>query len=89
VTEQIMTMAELIQRTKQQMEAITGLSPETVSRLDRAESGWSLGIDMLEHSSIPRTHDLLASFEVTLDEAGNIQRWRRTGRFVRCQQIEG
>ena len=83
-----MTMSELIAKTKEQMEAITGLSPETVSRLDRAEAGWSLGIDMLEHSSIPRTYDLLASFEVSLDEEGNIQCWRRTGRFVRCQQME-
>ena len=84
-----MTMSELILKTKEQMGAITGLAPETVSRLDRAEHGWRLGIDMLEHSSIPRTQDLLASFEVTIDEEGNIQCWRRTGRFVRCQQIEG
>jgi hypothetical protein len=84
-----MTMPELIERTKQQMEAITGLSPETVSRLDPADSGWNVGIDMLEHRSIPRTHDLLASFEVSLDDDGNIQRWRRIGRFVRCQQAEG
>ncbi len=84
-----MNMPELIARTKKQMEAITGLSSETVSRLDPAETGWSVGIDMLEHQSIPRTHDLLASFEVSLDDAGNIQRWRRIGRFVRCQQAEG
>jgi hypothetical protein len=84
-----MNMTELIARTKKQMEAITGLAPETVSRLDRAENGWSVAIDMLEHSSIPRTHDLLASFEVSLDPDGNIQNWHRTGRFVRCQQTEG
>jgi hypothetical protein len=84
-----MNMTELIARTKKQMEAITGLAPETVSRLDRAETGWSVGIDMLEHKSIPRTYDLLASFEVSLDEDGNIQNWHRTGRFVRCQQTEG
>jgi hypothetical protein len=84
-----MNMSDLISRTKQQMEAITGLCPETVSRLDRADAGWNLGIDMLEHRSIPRTHDLLASFEVSIDDAGNIQRWRRTGRFVRCHQTEG
>jgi hypothetical protein len=83
-----MNLTELIAITKQQMQAITGLPPETVSRLDRAESGWNVGIDMLEHRSIPRTHDLLASFDVSLDEAGNIQTWHRTGRFVRCQQIE-
>jgi hypothetical protein len=84
-----MTMTELIARTKKQMEAITGLAPETVSRLDRAETGWSVAIDMLEHRSIPRTHDLLASFEVSLDMDGNIQNWHRTGRFVRNQQTEG
>ncbi len=84
-----MNMTELIARTKKQMEAITGLAPETVSRLDRAESGWNVGIDMVEHRSIPRTYDLLASFEVSLDLDGNIQNWHRTGRFVRCQQTEG
>ena len=84
-----MTMTELIERTKQQMAVITGLSPETVNRLDPSETGWNVGIDMLEHRSIPRTHDLLANFEVTLDGGGNITCWRRVGRFVRCQQAEG
>lgn len=84
-----MNMSELVERLKQQMETITGLCPETVSRLDHDESGWNVGIDMLEHRSIPRTHDLLASFEVSLDDAGNIQRWRRIGQFVRCQQADG
>lgn len=83
-----MDVTELIERTKKQMALITGLSPETVSRLDRAETGWNIGIDMLEHRSIPRTHDLLASFDVAIDEDGTVQRWRRTGRFVRCQQVE-
>lgn len=76
---------ELIERTKRSMAAITGLPPDTVSRLDPGEGGWTVGIDMIEHRSIPRTQDLLASFEVTLDAAGNIQRWRRTGRFHRAQ----
>ena len=84
-----MNMPDLIERTKHQMEAITGLHSETVSRLDPADAGWNVGIDMLEHQSIPRTQDLLASFDVTLDGDGNIQRWRRIGRFVRCQQAEG
>jgi hypothetical protein len=84
-----MNMTELIARTKKQMEAITGMAPETVSRLDRDGTGWKLGIDMVEHQSIPRTYDLLASFDVLIDEDGNIQNWHRTNRFVRCQQTEG
>ena len=84
-----MTMTELITRTRKQMEAITGLAPETVSRLDRADGGWNVGIDMVERRAIPSTYDLLASFDVVLDLDGNIQNWHRTNRFVRCQQTEG
>jgi hypothetical protein len=76
----------LVEDTKRQMTAITGLPPDTISRFDRSDEGWMLNIDMLEHRSVPRTQDLLASFEVALDDAGQVMRWRRTGRFVRGQQ---
>jgi hypothetical protein len=78
-------LTDLIEQTKRQMSAITGLTSDTVSRFDRSDEGWTLGIDMLEHRSVPRTQDLLASFEVLLDEDGRVTRWRRTGRFVRGQ----
>jgi hypothetical protein len=82
----MISMSELISRTKQQMQAITGMAPETVSRFDRAQDGWSVGIDMVEHQALPRTYDLLASFDVSLDETGEIKCWHRTGRFLRNQQ---
>ena len=80
------TLVDLASETKRQMAAITGLTPDTISRLDRAEDGWSISIDMLEHRSIPRTQDLLASFEVKLDDDGQVTSWHRIGRFVRGQQ---
>jgi hypothetical protein len=83
-----MNVPDLISRTKIQMQQITGLPAETVSRCNQAETGWMLGIDMLEHRSVPRTQDLLASFEVNLDENGTITSWRRTGRFLRNQNAE-
>lgn len=79
------TLANLVEDTKRQMAAITGLPPDTISRCDRSEDGWMLDIDMLEHRSVPRTQDLLATFEVALDDGGQVTRWRRTGRFVRGQ----
>jgi adenosylmethionine-8-amino-7-oxononanoate aminotransferase len=42
-------------------------------------------MDMLEHRSIPRTQDLLASYEVTLADDGQVTGWHRTGRFIRGQ----
>jgi hypothetical protein len=80
------SVTDLIEETKRQMAVITGLPPETISRFDRADEGWTLAIDMLEHRSVPRTQDLLASFEVMLDPEGHVTCWRRTGRFKRCQQ---
>jgi len=82
----MITLSELIARTKLQMQAITGMAPETVSRLDRADDGWNVGIDMVEHQAVPRTYDLLASFDVVLDNTGEIRCWHRTGRFIRNQQ---
>jgi hypothetical protein len=79
-------LATLVAHTKRQMTDITGLPPDTISRCDRSDDGFVLSIDMLEHRSVPRTQDLLASFEVALDGEGHVTRWRRTGRFVRGQQ---
>ena len=78
-------LASLVEDTKRQMTSITGLQYDTISQFDPAEDGWTLVIDMLEHRSIPRTQDLLCSFEVALDHAGHVTRWRRTGRFTRGQ----
>ena len=78
-----MNVTAIVEQAKRQMAAITGLAPETVARFDRAEEGWTVAIDMVEHRAIPRTNDLLASFEVRLDEGGQVLRWKRTGRFLR------
>lgn len=84
-----MKVTDIVERTKQQMQSITGLSPDAVSRLDRSPEGWTLGIDMLEHRSVPRTQDLIASYEVAIDPDGEVLTWRRVGRFTRCHGGEG
>lgn len=80
--------ADIVERARRQLETLTGLPADTVSRFDRGETGWTLGVDMIEHRSIPRTNDLIAAFEVLLDESGNLVRWRRTGRHLRSQAAE-
>ncbi len=81
------SLASLVEHTKLQMAAITGLQYDTISQFDPSEGGWKMVIDMLEYRSVPRTQDLLSSFEVMLDGAGDVIRWRRTGRFTRGQQL--
>ncbi len=79
-------LASLVEDTKRQMTSITGMQYDTISQFDQADDGFKLVIDMLEHRSIPRTQDLLSSFEVALDVDGKVTSWRRTGRFTRGQQ---
>jgi hypothetical protein len=79
-------LASLVEDTKRQMTSITGMEYDTISQCDPAEDGWTMVIDMLEHKSIPRTQDLLSSYEVALDNQGKVRRWRRTARYTRGQQ---
>jgi hypothetical protein len=79
-------LANLVEDTKRQMISITGMQYDTISQFDHTDDGWTLVIDMLEHRLIPRTQDLLSSYEVALDVEGKVTRWKRTGRFTRGQQ---
>ncbi|HQT76110.1 MAG: hypothetical protein B7Z80_05955 [Rhodospirillales bacterium 20-64-7] len=80
------TLTSLVESTKRQMTSITGMEYDTISEFDQAGDGWAVVIDMLEHRSVPRTQDLLSTFEVRLDNAGQVTRWKRTGRCTRGQQ---
>jgi hypothetical protein len=78
-------LVDLVEAAKRQMMIVTGLNPDSVSKLDRTDGGWMVNMDMLEHRSIPRTQDLLASYEIVLDDEGQVTGWQRTGRFIRGQ----
>ncbi len=80
------SLASLVEDAKRQMTSITGMEYDTVSQFDQANDGWTMVIDMLEHRSIPRTQDLLSSYEVALDTSGRLKSWRRTSRYTRGQQ---
>jgi len=78
-------LANLVEDTKRQMTSITGMPYDTISQFDQAADGWTMVIDMLEHRSVPRTQDLLSSYEVVVDTSGQVTSWRRTGRYTRGQ----
>ncbi len=83
-----MTGLEIAQRAKEQLAQVTGLKPETVSKLNKDEEGWHVAVDMLEMKRIPDTGDVLGTYEVLLDDAGNMIRYQRTKRIYRGQVME-
>jgi hypothetical protein len=66
-----------------QLEELTGREVEGVTGLSRTEEGWTVEVEVLEVRRIPETTDVLAIYEVTLDEDGDLEGYRRLRRYVR------
>jgi len=78
--------AQIAKRAREELAAMTGLDAEAVTSLEQAEDGtWQVTVEMLELSRIPETDDMLGSYEVELDEDGEIIGYRRLRRYSRSQ----
>jgi hypothetical protein len=62
---------------------LTGQPCEAVSALHRTRDGWRVVLEVLELERIPRTTDILASYEVDLDETGDLLGYQRIHRYYR------
>ncbi|MGP4000139.1 gas vesicle protein GvpO [Streptomyces sp. 8N706] len=56
---------------------------EGVSAVRRTEDGWLVCVDVLEVPRIPDTTSLLATYEVELDQDGELLQYRRVRRYRR------
>ena len=54
------------------VQGLTGKSPETVTALERSDDGWRVAVEVLELERIPSTTDVMATYEVNLDEEGEL-----------------
>ena len=62
---------------------LTGKTPESITGLQRSEDGWRVQVEVLEMERIPSTTDVMAIYEVTLDDEGELQGYSRVHRYVR------
>ncbi|MGW7690004.1 gas vesicle protein GvpO [Streptomyces asiaticus] len=62
---------------------LTGRTPEGVTSLERTEDGWTIGIEVVETHRIPDSTDILAEYQVELDDRGELVSYRRTERYYR------
>ncbi|MFD9543965.1 gas vesicle protein [Streptomyces sp. NPDC060022] len=67
----------------QSLERLIGHPSEGVSAVRRSEDGWCVVVDVLEVQRIPDTTSLLASYEVQLDEDGELLEYSRVRRYRR------
>ncbi|WP_275558633.1 gas vesicle protein GvpO [Streptomyces sp. 5-6(2022)] len=65
------------------VQGLTGRAPEGVTSLERTEDGWTIGIEVVETHRIPDSTDLLAEYQVELDDSGELVSYRRTECYYR------
>jgi hypothetical protein len=84
----MLTGPKIAQRAKEQLAQLTGLKPDTISALAKDEEGWHVAVELVELKRIPESTDVLATYEVLLDDDGNIIRYQRTRRYYRAEVME-
>lgn len=75
----------VITQARQELAALTGYEVDSVSGFEKTNEGWRLTVTVVEVHRIPATTDVLATYEVTLNEAGDVINYHRTNRYFRNQ----
>jgi hypothetical protein len=78
-----MTALDRVAKARQQLRELTGYEPVSVAGLTKVDSGWELDVDVVELERVPDTASLLATYQVTTDDAGNVLGYERIRRFTR------
>ncbi len=80
-------LMDLINKAKNDLSKLTGLAPSSLVSSAKMDGGWQIAIEMVEKRSIPDGMDLLATYEVKLDDQGNILEFKRKGMRKRMETV--
>jgi len=78
-----------LDRAREQLEDLLGRPVEKVSSLERTHDGWVLALEVVELQRIPETTDVLASYEMELDDDLNLRRYQQARRYHRGHADNG
>jgi hypothetical protein len=78
-----LTLAEVARVGMRQIADFTGRSPEGVTSVEPTEDGWFVEVEVLEDKHIPSSSDVLALYEVVIDQHGDLESYRRIRRYAR------
>jgi Gas vesicle synthesis protein GvpO len=79
---------EAIRTASRYVRELTGREPDSVSGVGRSDQGWTVTIDVVELQRIPSSTDVMGSYEVLIDDDGELVDFHRGRRFVRSQSSE-
>jgi hypothetical protein len=76
---------DIVPKAREQLERLLGREAESVSGIERTDGHWTVSLEVVEMRRVPESTDVLASYEVVLDEDGRVARLRQTRRYRRSQ----
>lgn len=80
--------AEAAREAGTQIQALVGMTVDSVSSVERSEQGWDIIVNVVELARIPHSTDVLAAYNVNLDGEGNLMSYSRGSRYTRDQTGE-
>lgn len=74
---------QLARGAADQLSELTGRQPEGTTGIERTDDGWRIELEVVETRRIPDSADILALYEVQVDEDGDLISYRRLRRYPR------
>jgi hypothetical protein len=78
-------VARIAELARDHVEELLGTTAESISSLGRSNGAWHLTVEVVELRRIPDSTDVLSSYEVVLDDDGNLVSLDRRRRYRRAQ----
>ncbi|GLV50974.1 hypothetical protein TBS_15440 [Thermobispora bispora] len=78
-----LTAAAAAQAGLRHIAQLTSRDPEAVTLVAPREHGWVVDVEVLEDHRIPSSSDILAIYEIEMDDEGDLLSYRRTRRYRR------
>ena len=75
--------ASAARRAAELVATLSGRTPESVISIERTDGGWRVGVEVVEVARIPDSADILAVYDVNLDEDGGLASYQRLNRYAR------
>lgn len=72
-------MHQIIELAREELSRVTGLEISTTLATVKDERGWRISMEMIEKHSIPDQMDILATYDVVLDDDGKLVEFYRKG----------
>lgn len=81
-------LRQVMARIREEFEAVTGMPIERAAGLMKVEDEWRAHIDVVEVERVPRSTDVIATYEVTAAADGELLSFDRVARFRRSEAAQ-